>query len=144
MSLSNLAWSRACAEILLKLGVQYICISPGSRNSPLTIGFTENKELNCFSFIDERSGGFFARLLLVSTNCVSSIIVSQLTWIQLSLSSWLFKSSSRQIRFPPHLGQLNQGQINDPRSLCQPSFFLDSRDLWKKHKKTQRNDYFYK
>ena len=60
MSISNLVWSRASAEILAKLGVRHVCISPGSRNSPLTIGLTEQKNLKCFSFIDERSSAFFA------------------------------------------------------------------------------------
>ncbi len=40
-------------------GVKNIIISPGSRNAPLTIGFTENPFFNCFSIVDERSAAFF-------------------------------------------------------------------------------------
>jgi len=39
--------------------VKNIIISPGSRNAPLTIGFTENPFFNCFSIVDERSAAFF-------------------------------------------------------------------------------------
>jgi len=41
-------------------GIQNIVISPGSRNAPLTIGFTEDSHFNCFSIVDERSAAFFA------------------------------------------------------------------------------------
>ena len=35
-------------------------ISPGSRNAPLTIGFVNNPEFNCYSIADERCAAFFA------------------------------------------------------------------------------------
>ncbi len=41
-------------------GITHIVISPGSRNAPLTIGFTENPNMNCYSIVDERCAGFFA------------------------------------------------------------------------------------
>ncbi|MDC6351682.1 thiamine pyrophosphate-binding protein [Zeaxanthinibacter sp. PT1] len=41
-------------------GIKNIVISPGSRNAPLTIGFTEDPFFNCFSIVDERSAAFFA------------------------------------------------------------------------------------
>ncbi len=41
-------------------GIQEIVISPGSRNAPLTIGFTEDPSFNCFSIVDERCAAFFA------------------------------------------------------------------------------------
>lgn len=37
-----------------------IVISPGSRNAPLTISFTNDSYFNCFSIVDERSAAFFA------------------------------------------------------------------------------------
>ncbi len=42
------------------MGIQDIIISPGSRNAPLTLSFTENPFFNCLSIIDERSAAFFA------------------------------------------------------------------------------------
>ncbi len=41
-------------------GVRNIIISPGSRNAPLIIGFTEDDYFKCFSIVDERSAAFFA------------------------------------------------------------------------------------
>ncbi len=40
--------------------IAHIVISPGSRNAPLTIGFTEHPEMNCYSIVDERCAAFFA------------------------------------------------------------------------------------
>ena len=40
--------------------IQHIVISPGSRNAPLTIGFTNHEFFECYSIVDERSAGFFA------------------------------------------------------------------------------------
>lgn len=41
-------------------GIKNIVISPGSRNAPLTIGFTEDPFFNCYSVVDERCAAFFA------------------------------------------------------------------------------------
>lgn len=41
-------------------GIKNIVISPGSRNAPLTIGFTEDSFFSCFSIVDERCAAFFA------------------------------------------------------------------------------------
>ncbi|MFC4097811.1 2-succinyl-5-enolpyruvyl-6-hydroxy-3-cyclohexene-1-carboxylate synthase [Euzebyella saccharophila] len=40
--------------------IKNIVISPGSRNAPLIIGFTEDPYFKCFSIVDERSAAFFA------------------------------------------------------------------------------------
>jgi 2-succinyl-5-enolpyruvyl-6-hydroxy-3-cyclohexene-1-carboxylate synthase len=46
---------------LFKLkGIKNIVITPGSRNAPLTIAFTEDEYFNCYSLVDERSAAFFA------------------------------------------------------------------------------------
>lgn len=41
-------------------GINNIVISPGSRNAPLTIGFSEDSSFNCYSIVDERCAAFFA------------------------------------------------------------------------------------
>ncbi len=41
-------------------GIKHIVISPGSRNAPLTLGFTKNLYFNCYSIVDERCAAFFA------------------------------------------------------------------------------------
>lgn len=40
--------------------IKHIVISPGSRNAPLTIGFTNDEFFTCYSIVDERSAAFFA------------------------------------------------------------------------------------
>lgn len=46
------------AHLLKEYGIYDIVISPGSRNAPLAIHFSETDELNCYSIVDERSAGF--------------------------------------------------------------------------------------
>lgn len=41
-------------------GIKHIIISPGSRNAPLTIGFTNDAYFKCYSIVDERCAAFFA------------------------------------------------------------------------------------
>ncbi|MEP0480241.1 MAG: thiamine pyrophosphate-binding protein, partial [Nonlabens sp.] len=41
-------------------GIKNIVISPGSRNAPLTIGFSENDYFNCYSIVDERCAAHVA------------------------------------------------------------------------------------
>ncbi|MBQ0733181.1 2-succinyl-5-enolpyruvyl-6-hydroxy-3-cyclohexene-1-carboxylic-acid synthase [Aquimarina celericrescens] len=41
-------------------GIHHIVISPGSRNAPLTIGFSEHPGMHCYSIVDERCAAFFA------------------------------------------------------------------------------------
>jgi 2-succinyl-5-enolpyruvyl-6-hydroxy-3-cyclohexene-1-carboxylate synthase len=40
--------------------IEHIVISPGSRNAPLIIGFTNDPFFKCYSIVDERSAAFFA------------------------------------------------------------------------------------
>lgn len=52
--------AQSIIEICQQKGVQHIVISPGSRNAPLTIGFTNNPYFKCYSIADERCAAFFA------------------------------------------------------------------------------------
>ncbi|WP_291097375.1 MULTISPECIES: 2-succinyl-5-enolpyruvyl-6-hydroxy-3-cyclohexene-1-carboxylic-acid synthase [unclassified Flavobacterium] len=52
--------AQSIIEICLDKGIKDIVISPGSRNAPLTIGFVNNPEFNCYSIADERCAAFFA------------------------------------------------------------------------------------
>lgn len=47
-------------ESCYKYGVRNVVISPGSRNAPLTISFSQNPLFNCYSIPDERSAAFYA------------------------------------------------------------------------------------
>lgn len=52
--------AQSVIEICKAKGLQHIVISPGSRNAPLTIGFTNNSAFTCYSVVDERCAAFFA------------------------------------------------------------------------------------
>jgi len=52
--------ARLISAGLIKAGIKDIVISPGSRNAPLIIEFTNQAEFNTYSIVDERVAGFFA------------------------------------------------------------------------------------
>ncbi len=50
-------------QVILTLksrGVSHIVISPGSRNAPLTLGFSNDSYFTCYSIVDERCASHFA------------------------------------------------------------------------------------
>jgi len=47
-------------EYCITYKIEEIVISPGSRNAPLTIGFTNNPKFKPYSIVDERCAAFFA------------------------------------------------------------------------------------
>ncbi|WP_378173459.1 2-succinyl-5-enolpyruvyl-6-hydroxy-3-cyclohexene-1-carboxylic-acid synthase [Aquimarina sp. SS2-1] len=57
---SKIPLSQAIVALCEAKGIHHIIISPGSRNAPLTIGFTENPNMQCYSIVDERCAAFFA------------------------------------------------------------------------------------
>lgn len=56
----NFFWSNVFVDQLVECGVQYVCVSPGSRSTPLTYSISQNQKLKSFVIIDERNSGFFA------------------------------------------------------------------------------------
>jgi len=60
MKYPKIPLAQSIIEICQFKGVKHIVISPGSRNAPLTIGFTNNPYFSCYSIADERSAAFFA------------------------------------------------------------------------------------
>ncbi|MEZ7506471.1 2-succinyl-5-enolpyruvyl-6-hydroxy-3-cyclohexene-1-carboxylic-acid synthase [Flavobacterium sp. Arc2] len=51
--------AQSIIQTCLAKGITTIIISPGSRNAPLIIGFTNNPAFECYSIADERSAAFF-------------------------------------------------------------------------------------
>ncbi|MEX0997318.1 MAG: 2-succinyl-5-enolpyruvyl-6-hydroxy-3-cyclohexene-1-carboxylic-acid synthase [Flavobacteriaceae bacterium] len=54
--------------------IRNIVICPGSRNAPLTIGFTENPFFNVYSIVDERAAAFFALGIAQQTGTPVAVI----------------------------------------------------------------------
>ena len=59
MKYSVIPVARAIVQHCKQSGIENIVISPGSRNAPLTLGFTSDPFFKCFSIVDERSAAFF-------------------------------------------------------------------------------------
>jgi 2-succinyl-5-enolpyruvyl-6-hydroxy-3-cyclohexene-1-carboxylate synthase len=70
----NILWAGSFVNELAVLGVKYVCISPGSRNTPLTIAFANNKAIKSYIHIDERSSGFFALGLAKASNSPVAVV----------------------------------------------------------------------
>ena len=60
MKYSSIPTAQAIVQHFQARKISNIVISPGSRNAPLTIAFTENPFFECYSIVDERCAAFFA------------------------------------------------------------------------------------
>ena len=60
MNYSSIPIAQSVVLLCLEKGVNHVVISPGSRNAPLTIGFTQHPDIHTYSIVDERSAAFFA------------------------------------------------------------------------------------
>ncbi|TJY33899.1 2-succinyl-5-enolpyruvyl-6-hydroxy-3-cyclohexene-1-carboxylic-acid synthase [Pontimicrobium aquaticum] len=60
MKLPKIPLAQTVIQLCKAKEVQHIVISPGSRNAPLTIGFSNHDYFKCYSIVDERCAAFFA------------------------------------------------------------------------------------
>jgi len=60
MKYSKIPLSQTVVTLCKTHNIKHIVISPGSRNAPLTIGFTYDDFFKCYSIVDERCAAFFA------------------------------------------------------------------------------------
>ncbi len=56
----NYLWSQLIIEELIRNGVDYFCVAPGSRSAPLTVSVARNPKAKTFVHFDERGLGFHA------------------------------------------------------------------------------------
>lgn len=56
----NSAWGALAMEVLARLGIETVVVSPGSRSTPLAIAAAHNPKLEAIPILDERTAGFFA------------------------------------------------------------------------------------
>ncbi len=56
----NTLWADAIVAELVSHGVDAVCVSPGSRSTPLTVAADAHPDLAVFSHLDERSAAYFA------------------------------------------------------------------------------------
>lgn len=60
MKYSKIPVARSVVALCVAKNIHRVVISPGSRNAPLTLGFTHHPEITPYSIVDERSAAFFA------------------------------------------------------------------------------------
>jgi len=73
----NRIWSELILEELVRFGVQHVCIAPGSRSTPLTLGADNQSTLTIHTHFDERGLGFLALgMAKVSRSPVAIIVTS--------------------------------------------------------------------
>ena len=60
MKYSKIPVARSVVALCVAKDITHVVISPGSRNAPLTIGFTHHDEITPYSIVDERCAAFFA------------------------------------------------------------------------------------
>lgn len=65
---------RIIARLLVEHGVEDVVISPGSRNAPLIIAVSRQKNLRCHVVIDERSAAFFALGIALQTGKAVALV----------------------------------------------------------------------
>ncbi|MFV8281400.1 2-succinyl-5-enolpyruvyl-6-hydroxy-3-cyclohexene-1-carboxylic-acid synthase [Christiangramia marina] len=60
MKYSKIPVARSVVALCVAKNIKHVVISPGSRNAPLTIGFTHHDDITAYSIVDERCAAFFA------------------------------------------------------------------------------------
>jgi len=72
----NALWAATLIDALVAGGVKHVCISPGSRSTPLTWAFAERegRGLTCSVHLDERGAGFFAVGYAAATGDAAALV----------------------------------------------------------------------
>ncbi len=72
----NLLWGSLILEELTRLGVQHVCMAPGSRSTPLTLAAAKQSKLKQHLHFDERGLGFMALGLAKASQAPVAIITT--------------------------------------------------------------------
>jgi len=70
----NTLYAEVLMEELARAGLRHICLSPGSRNTPLVIASARNEVLVATSHLDERSAAFFALGAAIATDSPVALV----------------------------------------------------------------------
>lgn len=76
MKYPKLPLAQTVVQLCKARNIKHIVISPGSRNAPLTIGFTNDPFFKCYSIVDERCAAFFGLGIAQQTEVPVAIVCS--------------------------------------------------------------------
>lgn len=57
---SKIPLAQTLVSLCISKGIHHVVISPGSRNAPLTLSFSQHPEIHAYSIVDERCAAFLA------------------------------------------------------------------------------------
>jgi len=72
----NYAFTTAFVAALADLGLRHVCITPGSRNSPLALAFADHPGITDWIHHDERSSAFFALGLAITGRLPVAVVTT--------------------------------------------------------------------
>jgi 2-succinyl-5-enolpyruvyl-6-hydroxy-3-cyclohexene-1-carboxylate synthase len=122
--------AQSIIQICQAKGLTDVVISPGSRNAPLTIGFTNNPHFTCYSIADERCAAFFAMGIAQQTGKPAIVICTSGSAL-LNFYPGFAEAFYSQIPLvvisadrPPHMIDIGDGQtIRQENALANHSLY---------------------
>ena len=70
------ACARAFIDELARLGIEHVCVTPGSRSAPLVMACAMDGRFTTWVYLDERSAGFFALGIGKATRKPAAVITT--------------------------------------------------------------------
>ena len=70
------AWARAFVDELARVGLEHVCVAPGSRSAPLVMACATDSRFKTWVHLDERSAGFFALGIGKATRNPAAVITT--------------------------------------------------------------------
>ena len=74
MKYPKIPLAQTVVQLCKAKNIKHIIISPGSRNAPLTIGFSNDDYFACYSIVDERCAAFFALGIAQQTKETAALV----------------------------------------------------------------------
>lgn len=115
----NYCWGNLIVEELIRQGVDYFCIAPGSRSSPLAVSIARHKKVKAFVHFDERGLGFHAMGYVAATSKPAVLVCTSGTAVANFLPS-VIEASKKKLPLivitadrPPELRQTGAVQTID-------------------------------
>ena len=75
MTNPNTRYANAFVDALISAGLKRVCVTPGSRHSPLVLAFARHRDaLSMSSHLDERSAAFFALGMALASDEPAAVV----------------------------------------------------------------------